>query len=123
MYCDKCGAMIPPGNKFCNNCGDPVTPEEVASVNSAPTHPVMQPESYTGQAAQQTAYQMPQPSVQPDPVKPDRNGGKIAAIIGAAALGVAAIIILVFVGINSKKNNPVITTTNSISTISVPSVS
>ena len=123
MYCDKCGAMIPPGNKFCNNCGDPVTPEEVASVNSAPTHPVMQPESYTGQAAQQTAYQMPQPSVQPDPVKPNKNGGKIAAIIGAAALGVAAIIILVFVGINSKKNNPVIKTTNSISSISVPSVS
>ena len=28
MFCSKCGTPIPPGNKFCTNCGQPIEEEE-----------------------------------------------------------------------------------------------
>jgi len=41
--CPQCGTAAPPGNKFCGNCGAPLTPA-AAQASAAPASPAESPQ-------------------------------------------------------------------------------
>lgn len=99
MFCTKCGAYVPEGQKFCTNCGAPLV--DAGSANGAA--PVRQavPQSGPAYVPQGTS---PQPAYMPPPEVPGVNepkrqhnegsGGKgrrtalvVAGVVAAIALG------------------------------------
>lgn len=89
MYCGKCGAQLPEGAVFCNNCGQKMSEEPQKS-----EQPIQQP------TLQPQPQPQPQPTYEPRNVKPTpegkpakkKGGGKIIAILVAVVIvaGIAA---------------------------------
>ncbi|SDB10268.1 protein of unknown function [Pseudobutyrivibrio sp. YE44] len=100
MFCTNCGAEIAPGNKFCENCGQPVeqeAPKPVEANNSAPVAPTPAP----------TPAPAPMPAPQQAPVAgntaaSNKGSNKTLVIIIVAAI-IALVLILAVGGFAFKK--------------------
>lgn len=92
MYCVYCGHEVKEGNKFCGNCGAPITPEPHPPLNSAP------PVNMSGQQFQGD-NRIPN-------TKKRMSGGKWALIVLGAILCVFLVIIAV-IAISATHNEKV----------------
>lgn len=62
MFCNKCGAMVEDGTKFCPSCGQSLA-------QSAPEQPVYQQPTYQEPVYQQPTYQQPTaPAINTTPI-------------------------------------------------------
>lgn len=105
-FCNKCGAQLQEGVKFCANCGAPVettgstVPTAPGYTHLANTSPYPPAQAATPPLQQQMHYgASPQMSFGQHPSKPKKQKmiiGIVAAIVAIAAIGV--IIFLIFGG-------------------------
>ncbi len=83
MYCTKCGAEIPNGSKFCNNCGNPIN--ETVSQDSNGVYFTPRGISQSNIKKQASTVIRQQKRVKGEPQKPDmRSPGFVAGLVGSA---------------------------------------
>ena len=103
-FCVKCGAQLPEGAGFCNNCGAAQGAGEQAAPQMQPQSGMQYQQPQMQQAAQQGGmqYQQPQmqqqfqaaPQMRSQPPKKSRTGLIIGLVCGSVAL-VAGIVVLI----------------------------
>ena len=101
MFCEKCGAQIPEGVKFCGVCGLPVKEAQPAQQQAMPNQPAqipVMPAQPAQQVEMQYQYQqqMQTPVAKPPKQKKEKvkkeGGNKInVSMIIAAVLAVALV--------------------------------
>ena len=97
MFCEKCGAQIPEGVKFCGVCGLPVKEAQPAQQQAMPNQqmPPVQSVQQQGMPYQQMQMPAPKPPKQKKEKVKKEGGVKInASMIIAAVLAVALVLSL-----------------------------
>lgn len=96
MFCEKCGANIPEGSKFCIKCGNPVAPEE-QPVQQPVQQNFQQPYQQPEQQNFQQPYQQPAPKAPRQPLPEKTKKLILFGGIGAGVIIVALIVLFAVV--------------------------
>ncbi len=91
MFCSNCGKQVNDNQKFCTECGAPLTaPQRREYVPEQPAEPVEKPEPAYVPPVQPTYI----PSAEPEPEKKSKKGLVIGLVVGALVLLIAAALVV-----------------------------